>query len=96
MKIVCLLLAIVFSALSLVQSRHNERVISAETQRILREHHQIQIQLANYELILSKLRDRERISVIARNSLGMSEIDVDKIIYFNKRKEDKKSHESQR
>ncbi|OUV03478.1 MAG: hypothetical protein CBC42_03225 [Betaproteobacteria bacterium TMED82] len=96
MKIVCLLLAIVFSALSLVQSRHNERVISAETQRILREHHQIQIQLANYELILSKLRDRERISVIARNSLGMSEIDVDKIIYFNQRKEDKKSHESQR
>ena len=96
MKIVCLLLAIVFSALSLVQSRHNERVISAETQRILREHHQTQIQLANYELILSKLRDRERISVIARNSLGMSEIDVDKIIYFNQREEDKKSNESQR
>ena len=88
MKIVFLLLLILASALSLIQSRHTERIISAETQRVLREHHQVQLQLANYELILSKLRDQERISFIAKNNLGMNEIDVDKIIYFELSKKD--------
>ena len=70
-KEIILILLIVASSISLIDSRHIYRVLYDESQKQLQYQLKIKKEITDYKKLLSKLRDKARIESIAQNDLNM-------------------------
>jgi len=70
-KDVVLIFLIAASSISLIDSRHAYRVLYEESQRQIQYQQKLQVEITDYEKLLSKLRDKARIESIAENDLNM-------------------------